>query len=113
MSEDIRETMTEWVELKNQLAQARKDLAILNKREKHLKSFIKTYMKQNTIDVARVDGARISYAVRRSKGTLTRDVIKTGLKIYFSGDEVAVDEAFQAILDAAPETEKDLVTLKK
>jgi hypothetical protein len=53
--EDFRDVMTEWVELKKQLNEARKDIGVLNKREKELRVFIKTYMKKEEIDNVNVN----------------------------------------------------------
>jgi hypothetical protein len=41
ITEELRRTMTEWVELKKQLAEVRKDVKVLNDREKQLKESIK------------------------------------------------------------------------
>jgi len=48
--------MTEWVELKKQLTEARKDMAVLNKREKELKKYIGEYMKVQGIDNINLKG---------------------------------------------------------
>ena len=36
--DDFKAVMTEWLSLKHQLAAARKDMAVLNKREKELRA---------------------------------------------------------------------------
>lgn len=112
MGDEFRDAMEEWVELKKQLAEARKDLKILNKREKELGAFIKKYMKNEQIDIVKVKTHKVSFKQRKVKGALTRDIIKKGLLSFFGGDEVRAEGAFQAIIDAAPETERDTVSLK-
>lgn len=111
MSDEVRTAMEEWVELKKQLAAARNDLKILNKREKELGSFIKRFMKEQSIDVVKIENNKVSFKTTKTKGSITRDVIRKGLSLFFGGDEVRVDGAFQAILDAAPERERDTIAL--
>lgn len=111
MGDEFRTAMEEWVELKKQLTEARKDLKILNKREKDLGAFIKRYMKNEQIDIVKVQSQKVSYKKRKVKGALTREVIKKGLLTFFGDDEARAEGAFQAILDAAPETERDSITL--
>jgi hypothetical protein len=109
--ENFREAMSSWVELKTQLKEARKDLSVLNKREKELRSFIKTYMGREEIDIVNVDKNKVKYTVRNAKGSITRDVIKTGLKSYFGNDEVQSEGAFQAILDAVPNVKRETLSM--
>jgi len=104
--------MTEWVGLKAQLAAARKDLSVLNGREKDLRKFVTRHMKENEIDTVRVqDKVKVNFKTKTTKGSLTKDVIKTGLGMFFGGNEAQVEGAFQAILDAAPVKESDGVTV--
>jgi len=50
ITDEFRTAMASWVELKTQLSAARKDMKIINQREKELKDFIKNYMKSQKID---------------------------------------------------------------
>ena len=105
---DFKSAMTEWVGLKTQLAAARKDLSVLNQREKDLRKFVTHHMKQNEIDTVKVqDKVKVNFKTKTTKGSLTKDVIKKGLGSYFGGNEVQVEGAFQAILDAAPTKQSD------
>jgi len=109
---DFKSAMTEWVGLKAQLAAARKDLSVLNGREKDLRKFVTRHMKENEIDTVRVqDKVKVNFKTKTTKGSLTKDVIKTGLGMFFGGNEAQVEGAFQAILDAAPVKESDGVTV--
>ena len=111
VSENFRDAMGEWVELKKQLAGARKDISILNKREKDLRTFIKTYMSKQEIDTVKVQDQKVSLKKTTVKGSITREVIKTGLGTFFGDDEVRAEGAYQAILDAAPSVERESVSL--
>ena len=103
---DFKQAMTEWVGLKAQLASARKDLSVLNSREKDLRKFVTQHMKENEIDTVRVqDKVKVNFKVKKTKGPLTKEVIKAGLRSFFGGNEAQVEGAFQAIQDAAPTKE--------
>lgn len=109
---DFKTAMTEWVALKAQLAAARKDLGVLNKREKDLRQFVTHHMKENEIDTVRVhDKVKVNLKTKKSRGSITKDVIKKGLGAFFGGNEAQVEGAFQAILDAAPVQEKSGVSV--
>jgi Family of unknown function (DUF5760) len=100
---DFKTATTEWIALKAQLAGARKDLTVLNQREKELRKFVTEHMSRNEIDTIKVhEKIKVNFKKSKKKGSLTKDVIKTGLRSFFGGNEAQVDGAFQAILDAAP-----------
>lgn len=103
---DFKKVMTEWVGLKAQLAAARKDLSVLNVREKDLRQIVTDHMARNEIDTVRVqDKVRVNLKKKKTRGGLTKDVIKKGLGSFFGGNDAQVEGAFQAILDAAPHKE--------
>jgi UDP-N-acetylmuramoylalanine-D-glutamate ligase len=103
---DFKSAMTEWVALKAQLAAARKDLSVLNQREKDLRAFVTKTMKEQAIDTVKVqDKVKVNFKVKKTKAPITKDVIKKGLHAFFGGNEAQVEGAFQAILDAAPTKE--------
>ena len=109
---DFKTAMTEWVGLKAQLAAARKDLQVLNKREKDLRKFVSEHMAVNEIDTVKIqDKVRVNLKKKKTKGGITKDVIKKGLRTYFGGNEAQIEGAFQAILDAAPTKETSSVTV--
>jgi hypothetical protein len=109
---DFKMAMTEWVALKAQLSAARKDLGVLNKREKDLREFVTNHMKEQEIDTVRVqDKVKVNLKVKNTKGGITKEVIKKGLGTFFGGNEAQVDGAFQAILDAAPVVQRAGVTV--
>ena len=104
--------MTEWVGLKAQLAAARKDLTTLNQREKDLRKIVTEHMARNEIDTVKVrDKVRVNLKVKKTRGGITKDVIKKGLGTFFGGNEAQVEGAFQAIMDAAPQKEVAGVTV--
>ena len=109
---DAKETIQEWIDLKKSIQNARKDIGVLNKREKDLRNAIKTFMVEVKTDEIEIDASKVVYKSRVSRGALTRDVIKRGLFTFF-GDQTQADGCFQAIVDAAPETTRQSVTLVK
>jgi endo-1,4-beta-mannosidase len=101
---DFAQVMNEWIGLKTQLAAARKDLAVLNKREKELKAFVTTHMAQNDIDTVKVkDKVKVNLN--------TKDVIRVGLMTYFEQDAARTDGALLAIIAAQPVKEVSSVSV--
>jgi len=115
----LKDIMTEWLALKSQLKAARADISVINKREKELRSEVQQFMKKMKEDdedsdpVIKVQGQRVAYQAKQSKGSLTKEVILNGLRAFFGGDETRVEGAFQAIVDAAPVKERDVLTVRK
>lgn len=109
---DFKAAMTEWVTIKAQLLAARKDLSVLNGREKDLRKFVTLHMQQQEIDTVRVhEKVKVNFKLKKTKGAITKDVIKKGLGTFFGGNEAQVEGAYQAILDAAPTKETPGVTV--
>jgi len=113
MAEALKSTLEEWISLKTQITEIRKDLSVLNKREKELGANIKVSMKQNEIDDVKIRDSKVRMQVKESKGSLTKDVIQAGLKTYFNGDEVKVEGAMKSIIDSVPRVEKSSLRLLK
>ena len=104
--------MTEWVSLKAQLAAARKDLSVLTEREKDLRKFVTIEMTRESIDVVKVqDKVKVSLKMKKTKGSITKDVILSGLCTFFGGNEAQIEGAWNAIQDAAPVKETASVTV--
>ena len=100
---DFKSAMTEWVGLKAQLAAARKDLSVLNGREKDLRAFVTKHMKENEIDTVKIqDKVKVNFKTKKTKAPITKDVIKRGLASFFGGNEAQIEGAWTAIQDAAP-----------
>ena len=110
--ERFKQAMNEWVGIKAQLVSVRKDITVLNKREKELREFVTVQMKTLDIDTVKVrDKVKVNLKTRTTKGAITKDVILKGLRTYFSGDEVRVEGAFKAIQDSVDVKEKSTVTV--
>jgi hypothetical protein len=115
----LKDVMTEWLALKSQLKAARADIGVLNKREKELRSEVQRAMKQmkqedeESDPVIKVQGQKVAYQAKQSRGSLTKEVILNGLRSFFGGNETQVEGAFQAIVDAAPVKERDVLTVRK
>ena len=98
---DFKNATNEWIAIKTQLAAARKDLGTLNQREKELRKFVTKHMGEHNIDTVNVqDKVKVNFKLKKVKGSITKDVIKRGLATYFSGNEVQVEGAYNAIQDA-------------
>ena len=110
---DLKSIMTEWIELKKHITQARKDLSVLSKREKELSEFIKQSMVQNDVEDVKIQENKVRLRTKNAKGSITKDVIQNGLATYFSGDAVKVEGAMKAILDSAPVKQRSTLSLLK
>jgi Pyruvate/2-oxoacid:ferredoxin oxidoreductase gamma subunit len=115
--DDFKAIMTEWLSLKHQLAAARKDMAVLNKREKELRAQVQEHMKEiketQDVDTVKINQDKVSLRTKEARGSITKNVILAGLRAYFGGDETRVEQVFQAILDSAPVKERNTITVKK
>ena len=111
ISDDFRVAMANWVEVKTQLTEARKDMKVLNDREKKLKEFVKNYMKTKQLDNVNLKKGKVSLKTTTKTSTMTRDAVKSGLVIYFGGDETRAEGAFTCIIDNLTTSETDVISL--
>ena len=111
ITEEFRNAMADWVQLKTQLSEARKDMKVLNEREKQLKEFIKTFMKDKSLDLINLKKGKVTLKTTVRKSTMTREAVRNGLTIYFGGDEAKVDGAIQCILYHLETEEADVISL--
>ena len=114
---EFKELMTEWLSLKQQIAAARKDMSVLNQREKELRNQVQTFMKEmkesQDVDTVKVNQEKVSLRTKESRGSITKQVILAGLRAYFGGDETRVEQVFQVIVDHAPVKERSTLTVRK
>ena len=114
--DEFKAVMTEWLSLKHQLAAARKDMAVLNKREKELRAQVQGHMKEiketQDVDTVKINQEKVSLRTKESRGSITKNVILAGLRAYF-GDETKVEQVYQIIVDHAPVKERNTITVKK
>jgi hypothetical protein len=115
--DDFKAVMTEWLSLKHQLAAARKDMSVLNKREKELRAQVQGHMKEmketQDVDTVKVNQEKVSLHTKESRGSITKNVILAGLRAYFGGDDTKVEHVYQIIVDHAPVKERNTITVKK
>ena len=113
INNEFRRAMIEWADLKAQLKDARKDLKVLNTREKELNLYIKKFMSMKKIDACKVKQNKVSLNKKKSKGGLTKDVIYKGLVEFFDHDTAKAESCLNAILDSRPTTERETLTVSK
>lgn len=111
ITDEFRTAMSQWVEIKTQLGDARKDMKILNAREKQLKEFIKGYMKSKELDLVNLKKGKVSIRTTTKRATFTKDSVQAGLTIFFTGDEVSVERAMTCIIDNLPTSEAEVISL--
>ena len=110
---DFKSIVTEWIELKKHITQARKDLSVLAKREKMLSEMIKQNMAQEDVEDVKIQDNKVRMRTKNAKGSITKDVIQSGLTTYFSGDVVKVEGAMKAIIDSAPVKQRSSLSILK
>lgn len=111
ITDEFRKAMADWVELKRQLAEARKDMRVLNTREKELKQVIAGYMKTTDIDTVNLKKGKVSLRKKISKASMTKKAVEAGLMIFFNNDEAQVERAMNCIQDTLEERESDVISL--
>lgn len=111
VSEQFRNAMSDWVEIKKQLTSARKDMKILNGREKQLKEFIKNYMKSQKIDLVNLKKGKVTLRVTQKKSSFTKAAVMNGLTVYFQGDEAKVESVMTCILDNLDTSQSEVISL--
>lgn len=111
VSEEFRKAMNEWVELKKQLTEARKDMKVLTDREKELKTYVKTFMQETQIDTVNLKKGKATLKKTVRTPSLTKKAVEQGLTQYFSGDETRVEAAMNAIYDTLQKVESESVSL--
>lgn len=111
ISDQFRAAIKDWVDIKKELASARKDMKIINTREKQLKEYIKTYMKHQTIDKINLKGGKVTFKVAQKSGSFTKAAVQNGINIYFQGDEVRTEAVMTCILDNIQKTTTESISL--
>ena len=113
INNDFRRAMIEWSELKEQLKSARKDIKVLNTREKELNLYIKKFMDMKKIDACKVKQNKVSLSKKKSRGGLTKDTLMKGLVAVFEGDTAKAEHAMAIIMETRPTTERATLTVSK
>jgi hypothetical protein len=111
ITDEFRKAMSDWVELKVQLVEARKDMKVLNDREKELKQFIKNYMENQKIDNVNLKKGKVSLRKTNKKEGMTIKKVQDGLLIYFQQDEVRTEAAMNCIKDNLETSETSIISL--
>lgn len=111
ISDEFRKKMSEWVELKRQLADVRKDVKVLTDKEKDLRAYIQVYMKDKEIDNVNLKKGKVSLKTRQKTSSLSKKTVETGLNTYFQGDPVKVEGAMMCITDGLERSETSSISL--
>lgn len=113
ISDEFRKTMTNWVTLKKQLAEANADLKILRTEEKKLKETVKTYMKSAEINIVNLKQGKVTLRTSKKSPSLSRTAVEEGLRVYFQDDDVKVEGAMTCIYDLLHEDvrETEIISL--
>jgi hypothetical protein len=110
---EFKKTMEEWVELKRQLTSARKDMAILNKKEKELKTYITTVMCEHDVDTITLadQSGKVNKKTRQKKTPYNKKTVGQGLTVFFDNNQQQVESALTCIENSLDTEEVSTVTL--
>jgi len=99
VSNELSTSVSKLVELSKQLSEAKSGIKVLNQEEKRLKETVKKHMVDQGIDTINLRKGKISLRKSVRKSGVNKDSIREGLLKFFSGDEVKVEGAINAIQD--------------
>lgn len=111
VSNELSETVSKLVDLSKQLSDAKSDIKILNQEEKRLKENVKKHMVDQGIDTINLRKGKISLRKSVRTSSINKDAIQVGLLAFFSGDEVKVEGALNAIKDNLKTKESTSISL--
>lgn len=111
ISDDFKKAMSEWVELKKQLTEVRKDVRVLNQREKTLKDYIKDYMTDEKIDNVNLKKGKVCLKKSVRKPALSRKAVVSGLLTYCQDDDTQVETIMNCIEDQLEKKETSSITM--
>ena len=111
VSTELSDTVSKLVYLNKQLSDAKSDIKLLNTEEKRLKEKVKKHMLEAQIDTINLRKGKISLRKSIRKSGMNKDAIRDGLMSFFSGDEVKVEGALNAIKDNLKVTESTSISL--
>ena len=111
IDDTFKSAVSDWVELKKQLTEARSDMKILNDREKQLKKIIQGKMKEMQIDTVNLREGKIRLKKSVKKPSINKNNIKDGLLLFFNNNEAQLEGALNAIQDNLPSKESESISL--
>ena len=111
VTDEFRKKMSEWVNIKKTLVEARKDVKVLNDKEKELKSFIMKFMQKEGIDNVNLKKGKVTLRNSKKKETLTKERVQLGLLKHFNGDEVQTETAMNCIIDNLETKQSSIISL--
>ena len=109
-TQQIRDTLKEWISYDDQERQLRKQIKSLKDKKDANSGKILEFMRDNRVDNFALEGTgvgNISRSVRTSRPALKRNVIRTQLLLQFADQPQRVAEVLRAI-EGIPEGEEDM-----
>jgi hypothetical protein len=109
-TQQIRDTLKEWISLDDQERELRKQIKALKDRKTANSAKILEFMRENEVDNFALEGTgvgNISRSVRTSRPPLKRNIIRTQLLLQFADQPQRVAEALRAI-EGIPEGGEDM-----
>lgn len=98
-TEQVRESLRQWIELDNQERQLKNQIKTLKEQKQKHSSEILEYMKENEVDNFTLEesGGQLSRNVRTSRPPLKRSTLRTQLLLHFADEPQKVSEFLRSI----------------
>ncbi len=113
LPDEFKMAMKEWIDIKQVITGASKDLKGLRDRERNLKTYLKGFMKANKLDACNTrGGAKVSYNAKPAKKGITKKTIEQGLLEFFGGDQTKTSAAIEAIENNREQVERQTLSLR-
>jgi DNA-binding SARP family transcriptional activator len=109
-TEQVRESLKNWIELDDQERQIRSQIKTLKEQKSRISSNILTFMKDNEVDNFALEGngvGTLSRTVRTSRPPLRRNLIRTQILMHLADEPQRAAEILRSI-EGIPEGAEDM-----
>lgn len=110
--DQLIEKIKEWVKVDNEIRTLQKELNQRKTNKKKVSAELIDVMKQNEIEVFRINDGEITYNKRSVKKPITKTALMSILSTYYQGDAAKAAEVNNYILENREEVVKEKIVRK-
>ncbi len=110
--DQLIEKIKEWVKVDNEIRTLQKELNQRKNNKKKVSAELIDVMKQNEIEVFRINDGEITYNKRSVKKPITKTALMSILSTYYQGDAAKAAEVNNYILENREEVVKEKIVRK-
>jgi hypothetical protein len=110
--DQLIEKIKEWVKVDNDIRTLQKELNQRKNNKKKVSAELIDVMKQNEIEVFRINDGEITYNKRSVKKPITKTALMSILSTYYQGDAAKATEVNNYILENREEVVKEKIVRK-